>query len=135
MKFKSGGKFNLKTGCLIFVIIAIFIYAALTLVQCVQDSRGASPDAKTAPFLVTTTSRVYLAQTGIVIDSAGNTVRKLESINNSYTLSPGEILIMNNWYDMSFDEKWTQHKGESPKLVQLAEGDIKITKREIKETK
>jgi hypothetical protein len=134
MKYEKG-RFNIKAGCLIIVILGILSYAGLAVFQCAQDNKGDPPDLKAAPYLVTTSSRIYLAQTGFISNSTDNTTNILEHIIGTYPLTPGESLTMTNWYDQNSEGKWKYHKGGSPKLVQLAEGNVTIIKREEAKSK
>ncbi len=136
MKNSSGaGGFNLKSGCLVVIGLAVVCYLALSMIQCIQESRGEAPDLNTAPYIITTPSRVYLTVSGIITDSADN-IKKLEVIVGTYSLKSGEKLVMNDWYDQNKEGKWKLNNGESPVFTLAAYGEISITKRvELKEMK
>ncbi len=132
MKEQRRSSFGLKTIIVIMLVLAVLSYIALALIQCAKDNASEAPDAKVAPYLITTGSRVYLAQDGRVLDAAGNVIRNFSLIVDTYSLEPDESIILTNWYDMNYDSKWKQYKGDSPAYSVKAYADIKVTKREIK---
>lgn len=124
----GGGVFGkVRLGCLVIVILCILVYISLALVQCAKNKSGELPAASEAPYLAQTASRFYVCKDGRVEKPSGTMAFKL--LPASYTLGPGELVIMIDWYD-SANNRWVLHKGPGPAMSKPAYGEITIKRRQ-----
>jgi type II secretory pathway pseudopilin PulG len=128
-KAQREGGFNFKAGLIVIVLILILAPIGIALFQYISNASSGPPDAKDAPWMITTSSRLYLAQVITIKDVKGNIVVNAADITSTYTLKDGQYLRLTNWCDSNSANKFHFHKGTLD-ITTGAYGSVTITLRQ-----